>query len=736
MTATNSSSSSSSVSTTEQGVVWKLRVEAGRQTWYPVESNGSQQLQTSIEKHFLTKKSNDTNPTYENEEPLFHSLKESLVQAMNFYTKIQTSDGHWGGDYGGPMFLLPGLLIVVYITDSMGEFHKAYFSQMERYIRSKQNADGGFGLHIEGHSTIFGTCLNYISLRILGVDPHDEQCVKARHFLHQRNGPLECPQWGKFYMCALNVMDYSCCEPAPPELWALPSWVPFVHPGKWWCHCRIVYLAMSYTYGRFAQCKETPLILALRKELYSEELPYDSVNWSQWRSVVHETDNYYPATWAWRLLSKVVVGYEKLVKWGVPGFTHLRNYSTDFCLDHIKFEDENSKFICIGPVNKVINMLSVYFAEGKSEHFKQHIPRLFDYLWLSDDGMKMQGYNGSQLWDTSFAVQALAACPRDVYEAIPSVREALQKAQNYIDISQVRHDVPHLKKYFRHISKGAWPFSTRDHGWPISDCTAEGLKATYTLMDIPFIVNQISDERLADAVNVILSMRNDNTKGWATYELTRTNPLVEYLNPAALFGDIMIDYTHTECTSASLQALLGFRKRFPNHRRQIIDEAIEGAVQCLRDRQGKDGSWYGFWAVCYCYGAWFGITGLAAVGGTYENDENIRRGCDFLVKQQLKDGGWGESYLSSERHEYISTSRSQIVNTSWVILTLIAAKYPYRSVIDTGIALLRRRQMGNGDFPQEQISGVFNGNCFISYSNYRNIFPIWAIGEYLQAFEQ
>jgi cycloartenol synthase len=29
-----------------------------------------------------------------------------------------------------------------------------------------------------------------------------------------------------------------------------------------------------------------------------------------------------------------------------------------------------------------------------------------DYLWVAEDGMKMQGYNGSQLWDTAFTVQA------------------------------------------------------------------------------------------------------------------------------------------------------------------------------------------------------------------------------------------------------------------------------------------------------------------------------------------
>ncbi len=31
--------------------------------------------------------------------------------------------------------------------------------------------------------------------------------------------------------------------------------------------------------------------------------------------------------------------------------------------------------------------------------------RVYDYLWVAEDGLKMQGYNGSQLWDTSFAVQ-------------------------------------------------------------------------------------------------------------------------------------------------------------------------------------------------------------------------------------------------------------------------------------------------------------------------------------------
>lgn len=39
--------------------------------------------------------------------------------------------------------------------------------------------------HIEGHSTVFGTALNYIALRLLGVDAEHPVCVRARGTLHK-----------------------------------------------------------------------------------------------------------------------------------------------------------------------------------------------------------------------------------------------------------------------------------------------------------------------------------------------------------------------------------------------------------------------------------------------------------------------------------------------------------------------------------------------------------------------
>src|SRR5690606_33958550 len=131
-----------------------------------------------------------------------------------------------------------------------------------------------------------------------------------------------------------------------------------------------------------------------------------------------------------------------------------------------------------------------------------------DYLYQAEDGLKVNGYNNSRLWDTAFVVQAAAATG-----PIASLRPCLERAYEYIEKNQVLQDVQHPERCFRHPSKGGWPFSDLPHGWPISDCTAEGLKACLALE--PVLGKQLPRWRLEAAVDLILSWQNEDG-GWAT----------------------------------------------------------------------------------------------------------------------------------------------------------------------------------------------------------------------------
>ena len=95
--------------------------------------------------------------------------------------------------------------------------------------------------------TMFGTVLNYVALRLLGVPAHRLASQHARTFIHRHGGVAKTPSWGKFYLCLLGVYDWRGVNSIPPELWLVPKWIPF-HPWRMWCHARMVYLPMSYLY--------------------------------------------------------------------------------------------------------------------------------------------------------------------------------------------------------------------------------------------------------------------------------------------------------------------------------------------------------------------------------------------------------------------------------------------------------------------------------------------------------
>jgi squalene cyclase len=76
---------------------------------------------------------------------------------------------------------------------------------------------------------MFCTVINYICLRIFGVDPdHDGEsaCARARKWIIDHGGATYTPLFGKAWLSVLGVYEWSGCKPIPPEFWFFPSYFP------------------------------------------------------------------------------------------------------------------------------------------------------------------------------------------------------------------------------------------------------------------------------------------------------------------------------------------------------------------------------------------------------------------------------------------------------------------------------------------------------------------------------
>jgi lanosterol synthase len=164
---------------------WRLDSDEGDHSWrFVSKKEAARRPQSFQEKHFLGLKTDapKLKPA--------SNFGEAAANGYSFLQKLQLDDGHWACAYGGPSFLLPGLMFAMYITDT--KVPPEWKTEIVRYLQNTVNEDGGWGFHAAGPSSPFATGLNYVMLRLFGMDKNVALLENAR----------ECfLSFGKWFSC-------------------------------------------------------------------------------------------------------------------------------------------------------------------------------------------------------------------------------------------------------------------------------------------------------------------------------------------------------------------------------------------------------------------------------------------------------------------------------------------------------------------------------------------------------
>ena len=633
---------------------------------------------------------------------------KALKNASARLVSLQGADGAWESEMAWCPMLTAQYVLLHHILGRPLDPDRRRL--VLRYFERSRLEDGSWGLHEHSSPHLFVTTLVYVAARLLGVEPDDPLIEPARRFL-QAEGVLSIPSWGKFWLALVGLYDWRGVNAVLPELWSLPRWMA-IHPSKWYCHTRLIYMAMAAIYPLRFRAPVTPAIAAIQEELFPQG--FDNVDFTAGRNRLRDGDLFArPSVWL-RTGLGLALWYERFHTEG------LRARCTESIVRHIKWELQTTTHRSISPVSGFLNILALWLRDPNDTDCQQALARLDGWIWEDEEGGTRVSGARTASWDTGFSLQALATVPD-----LDGVGSALRRGTGFLGRQQIDTSFEGFHEAYRTDPKGGWCFAGSWHGWPVTDCTAEAV-----LGILAADCGAANTAVLGDAVRFMLRGQYRDG-GFGSYEARRSSVGLEWLNPAEMFGESMTERSYVECTSSCLAALTACTEHFGEVANPEVASAVSRGEAWLRRSQASDGSWRGVWGVQFIYGTFFGVRGLLAAGAR-PGDPALRRACRWLVDRQRPDGGWGEHHSGCLTGRYVAHTESQIIQTAWAMLALLEADDSNWTAISQGARFLLDAQESNGGWPRQDGSGVFFRTAILDYGLYRQYFPLHALGLYEQ----
>jgi squalene-hopene/tetraprenyl-beta-curcumene cyclase len=616
------------------------------------------------------------------------AVRRTLDRAVARLRELQHDDGWWKGDLETNVTMDAEDLMLRHFlgvaTDDGDE-------QTARYIRSRQNDDGSWSNFAGGPGDLSTTVESWVALRMAGDRPDAPHLANAASFVRRGGGVERARVFTHMWLSLFGLWSWDDCPHLPPEIMFLPRWVP-LNIYDWGCWARQTIVALT-------------VVSAL------EPVRPAAIDLDDLRSGAEPGRPEPPTSLAglFRRLDRVLHAYNrrpirflreralrKAERWvldrqeadgGWGGIQPPWVYS--LIALHLRGHDLDSPAMKAGLAGLDGFTLHTETDEGPAR-------------WLEACQ--------SPVWDTALAVAALldAGVAPDDPDVVRASDWLLDEQITGPGDWQVRRP---------DLVSGGWAFEFANDTYPDIDDTAE------IVLALRRVRHPSAPKRLADAIDRAVAWTTgmqSRDGGWGAFDADNTRTLVERL-PFCDFGAV-IDPPSADVTAHVVEMLAAEGRS--------DEEACRRGIDWLTASQEADGSWFGRWGANHVYGTGAVVPALVAAG-VRVGDPRIRRAVQWLEQHQNADGGWGEDLRSYDDPAWIGRGDSTPSQTAWALLALLAADEESEAVLG-GLGYLVRTQREDGGWDEHRYTGTgFPGDFYIAYHLYRLVFPVWALGRYL-----
>ncbi|SEM78675.1 prenyltransferase/squalene oxidase repeat-containing protein [Paenibacillus sp. OV219] len=630
-------------------------------------------------------------------QPDLNQIQAGINLLVNRLLPRQSVDGSWRLGFIDSGTSTDAAAIM--LLQSMQVPKPKLVAALRERIELMQGSDGAWRIYpneAPGHAAATAEC--YFALQFAGRTPNEPHMKRARESLQALGGLSRIESLvTKFLLAAVGQYRWPRWFPVPLTLMLLPKSAP-LHFYQFSGYAR-VHMAPMLILGDRKPAFTLPSIIPLeplRSE--SEELRLQQGSWQRhFHYKLRQLDD------------------DRL---------QLHQQATDRAVSFMQARIESDGSLYSYATATILMVHSLRALGFKAEHpliagALQALETLLAPDWTLHGRAATLQNTTSTVWDTALISHALQAA--GFSPSHPSIMRAGQflLSRQHTKLGDWKHNVVDPEP-------GGWGFSNINTIHPDNDDTTAVLRAIHSLT---VDVSATSRER---GLKWLLAMQNSDG-GWAAFERNQDNKLISWV-PLDGAEDAATDPSTPDLTGRTLEYLGRFARLTTEH------HFIRRAANWLYSHQELDGSWYGRWGVCYIYGTWAALTGLASVNESPQHPR-IRRAVNWLHSIQHADGGFGESCGSDEVKRFVPLPTSTLVQTAWALDALIAVHETPTEGMQRACTYLLRNLPGE-HLQQQSLAARYPngaglpGYIYTCYESYPLIWPLLALAHYRNKYSE